>query len=301
MTFIKPDQTNWTVETKGLSFGTGSTPVSTTLNLDQSLIGASGYNITASVATGAPFTIIVANANTATPIITLYMSGIPVLGRVYVITITSGSLTSPLNVVFLFSEDYQTSNWINANTEDNVGGFFKLSQIAQGAQLLSASLNTKLRSLLQYANLANIKINNHIQAYRIKKNLPDIINAAIFAGNVPAGYTGTVTYGTGTPVPANAIASILLHDTLVDFDSYTQINFNYSTQQKTITPVGKTPVIANYQALSNIVINRVNAYSNVQYNIATVTVQRTSSTFTSVIDSTYSVTMPLITGWTVIG
>jgi hypothetical protein len=305
-----PDQANLIIETNGIQFGVSGSSTSVTLKLDQSVIGTTGLAITASVPFGSPFSVAVTNSNTPNPTITLTMTAIPLLGQPYYVNLVSGSNTDTLNVLFLFSENYQVIDWPNSNLEDNISGYFKLTQIAQGAQLLSATLNTKLRSIIQFISLTNTKITNFMQVYRIKKNLPDIINSAIFAGSVPAGYTGTVTYGDDVTVPASAIASIILQDTAADSDSYTKITFNYSTQSKIITftdtsttPSTITPTTSNYLALSGISVDRINSSLATQYNIATVTVLREASpsAIVSLIDPNYTITMARINGWTVAG
>jgi hypothetical protein len=307
MSFISPDQVNFVIETNGILFGSGGSSVSALFKLDQTVIGTASLGITADPPTGAPFTLTVTNGNTPNPTLTVNITGIPVLGQNYPVTFHSGSNTDTLNVIFYFTETYQASNWTNSNVEENIGGYFSIQQIAQGAQLLSTTLNTKLRSLVQFISLLNTKITNFTQVYRIKKNLPDIINSAIFAGSLPAGYTGMVTYGNGTDVPTNAIATILLQDDISDADTFTLITFSYTSQTKVITYTPVLPALpvvtsSSYLALNSISVDRVaNAISGVQYNIATVNVSRVTTTFTSEIDSLYSIQMPVISGWMTVG
>lgn len=300
MSFINPDQTTFLVETNGVQFGAGGSSVSTTLQLDQTVVGTNPTNtITPPVA--APFTTAITNG--PIPVVTLTMTGTPVLGSIYDVTINSGGSSDTLHVKFLLSQTYNPTDWSNSNVEENVSGLYKLQQIAQGGPITSTIVNTKLKSLLEFISLVNAKLTNFLAVYRIKKNLPDIINAAIFAGAIPAGYNGTVTYGTGTPVPAHAIDHIILQDTSVsDADSFTKITFNYVTLPKTITPSGGTDIITNYQVLDSISVDRVaSASSAIQYNIATVTITRVQTTFTSQVDPSFTIKMPLVQSWTVTG
>ena len=160
--------------------------------------------------------------------------------------------------------------------------------------------------MLEFISAANYKAIDLVNRFRIKHNLADIINSAIYAGAIPAGYTGTVIYTTDGK--AN-IDSLILADSFGDNDSYTLFKFIYADQTVTIannTPLesGQTqpaPTTNTYPALSQILVQRVtdNTGATVQYTLATINVARSPITFTSVVDSYYAITMNLISGWTV--
>lgn len=296
--FIHPDQKTLVVETNNLRFGV-SEQVTTTLKLDESIV-TSTPTVTATKDGSAPFAVIVNNGSTSSPSIVLTLSGLVtdyILGKTYTITISANGETDILNVIFLFSQFYNQPSWTNTEPEENIGGFYTINQIPQGVSILSTTVNTRLRSILEYASLLHFKVLDLANRYKLKKNLPDIINTAIFAGTIPAGYTGTITY---TPL-TNQIANIILRST--DDNAYTKIAFNYTTKQKTITFNGTptTTTNSNYEALDTINVTRVTNSGGLikQYSISNIQITRTNTTFTSVVDSNYSVTMPLVTGWTV--
>ena len=296
--FINPSQKLLVIETNNLQFGVGQS-VTVKIELDESVVTATP---TVSVAvTNAPFTLSLTNGNTSKPGISFVLNGNVqdyILGHNYVVTITANGQTDSLNIQFLLSIDFNPTNWTNTNKETNVGGFYTISQLPQGAPVLSTSFNSIVRSLLEYLGLLNFRVSDIINRYKIKRNLPDIINSAIFAGVVPRGHSGNVFYISGTSL----IDYIILQDAVIDSDTFTKIKFSYSTQQKTIlNNATSVATSSSYQALSGINIQRVSdATGNVKrYTIANVTVSRSPVTFTSIVDGDYSITMPLVTGWTV--
>ena len=297
--FIDPSQKLIVLDTNNIQVGGSPDPIITTLNLDESVVGTTPVTTVSFIDSVTPFSIGITNNNTSTPGLEVtFDSPITdlVLGKKYGITITSNGQTDTLEIVCLYSENYNPQAWSNADTEDNVGGFYTINQIPQGKKLLSSFVNSKLRSLLEYATLLNFKVLNLYSTYKLKKNLPDIINAAIFSGSIPAGYTGVITYVTGT----TQIDTIILQDTNSDSDSYTKITFNYVSKTKTIT-VGGIGTSSSFNALDSINVDRVTDITGVtkKYTISKVQITRTDTTFTSVVDSDYTVTMPLVTGWTV--
>ena len=277
MSFILPDQNNWNIETNGLNFG-ASVVVSKALKLDQSVVTASPTVTAVLVGTysTAPFVVSVTPGTpTSCPTINLTLSS-PIsaitLGQTYQITITANSVTDTLYVTFLFTDNFNESVWTNSNEEDNAIGYFKFNPIATGYGITSAFVNTKFKMIMEYLTLLNSKVSSIFTNYKIKKNLPDIINSAIFAGVIPSGYNGTVTHNSD-----GTINTILLQDTVnVDADSYCLLTFNYTSLTKIIT-VGGTPNTSTYQGLSSISIDRVNSSSVKMYNIATVTINRSST------------------------
>jgi len=308
MSFIMSNQKLLVVETNNLQFGSNTDPISVTLNLDQSVVTASPTVIVTGP-TGAPFSITSYNTNTANPEIVFTLTGSLsdfVLGQNYPITLTANSQTDTFNVIFLLSETFNPTGWSNSNAEDNVGGYFAINQIGPGASLVSPIVNSIFRSILEFISLVNYKAIDLVNRFRIKHNLADIINCAIHAGAIPAGYTGKINYATdGT----TNIASIILADTISDTDSYTLLTFTYETETVSIannTPLttGETqpaPTTSTYPALSQITVDRVtdNTGATVQYTLATINVTRSPVTFTSVVDPYYAITMNLVNGWTV--
>jgi hypothetical protein len=304
--FIMPDQKLLVVETNNLQFGSSSSIVNITLNLDKS-VTTDTPTVVVTGPTGAPFTITTTNANTPNPQLAIALTGTSdnfTLGANYTVTVTANGNTDTFNIVFLISEAFNPTDWNNSNPEDSVGGFFNIQQIPEGGSVTSVRVNTIFRSLVEFISLVNFKITDIINRYRLKKNLADIVNSAIYAGAIPAGYTGIINYVNDG---STNIDSISLQDTVGDSDSFTLIKFNYTSQTVTIvktdnttSPATVTTTTSTYNALSSITVNRVTDSSNtIQYVIATINVTRSNITFTSSIDSSYAITMPLVNGWTV--
>ena len=300
--FIIPEQKLIVIETNNLQFNNNLSKVTTIFKLDESVVGVTPA-VTLTVPVNTPFSASITVNNTSAPSIQITVDkdqSLITLGQQYEITINANGQSDTFNVAFLFSQTYEPTAWSNADREDNVGGFFTLQQVPLGAKLLSSALNSKLRSLLEYASLLNFKIFDLVSKYRLKKNLPDIINAAIYAGVLPAGYQATVNYVAGS----SNIDSIKLVDGLNDSNSYTRIKFNYNlmTGSKTITDnstLVNPTTITDMTVLDSIDVDRINVSNTKIYRIAHVVITRSGVTFTSVIDSNFSVTMPLVTGWTV--
>ena len=306
--FILQDQKLLVIETNNLQFG-GSTPsqISCTLDLDESVV-TSSPTVTASIENTVPFTIaLIENTVLSKPTINFTLSQVLdsiVLGQKYTVTLTVGGNTDTFSVQFLFSQFYDPAAWTNTTKEDSLSGFVTLTEIPSGANLLSTIVNSKLRSLIEFLGLMNFRILDILSRYRLKRNLPDIINAAIYSGTIPAGYTGVVNYANGT----TQISSIVLQDTNNDSNSFTKISFTYADQTSTVTktdsstnPPTTITTTKTYSALSSIEVSRVTALDGTtkQYRISNIAVTRTNVTFTSVVDNTYSITMPLVSGWTV--
>ena len=300
--FINPDQKLIVIETNNLQFGSTGTKITTKLRLDESVVTTTPTLVATPVDAGI-YTVAVLNNGTSSPELEVTLSSAYnayTLGKRYTINLTANGNNDSLDIMFLFSQSYEPQAWVNSDSESNVGGYYTLEQIPVGAKVLSATLNTKFKSLFEYLTLLNFKIFDIYAKYKIKKNLPDIINSAIFAGVVPSNYTGAIVYKSNQAL----IDTIVLGDDANDADSYTKFTFNYVTKQKTITNNGVVPATntnSNYQALDTIFIDRVTNQGGTvkKYRIATVTITRTSSTFTSIVDANYAITMFLVTGWTV--
>jgi hypothetical protein len=294
--FIAPDQKLLVVETNNLQFGSPSSEVKITLNLDESVVGTTPN---ATVSAVGPFSTSLLNENTSKPTVVITLTGAItdyVLGQRYTITITANGNTDTLAVIFLFTQTYDPSAWNNSDREDTVGNFFTLNQIPEGKQILSTLINSKLKTLFEYIALVNFRITDIFNKYKLKKNLPDIINTAIYTGAVPQASNATVTYLAGTTLPE----TIIIRDTNNDSDSYTKISFSYATQVKTIV-YNSVSTNSNYSALDSITVDRVTDSTGTtkKYRIASIAITRANITFPSVVDPSYSVTMPLVTGWTV--
>jgi len=299
MSFIMPNQSLLIIETDNLEFGT-SAQISAKLNLDESVVGSTP-TVTATPPTDAPFTLSVSNNTTPNPTINITLTGDIAtidLGLKYQITLSANGQTDSFNIVFLLSKSFDPTDWSNSYNEDTIGHNFIIKQIAESDPVISPLVNKLFKSLSGFISLVNYKAVDIINRYRIKRNLADIVNSAIYAGAIPSGYTGTINYlNDGT----TNIDSIILSDALDDSDSYTLIKFHYVTLTSTVTPSGGIPVSTTFQGMDRVTVSRVsNALATtVKYVIATINITRSNLTFTSVVDSTYSVTMPLVTGWTV--
>jgi hypothetical protein len=294
--FIIPNQKLLVVETNNLQFGSSSSEVKVTLDLDESVVGTTPN---ATVSAVGPFSTSLLNANTSRPTVVITLIGAItdyVLGQRYTITIAANGNTDTLAVTFLFTQTYDPSAWNNSDREDIVGNFFTLNQIPEGKQILSTLMNSKLKTLFESIALLNFRMTDILNRYKLKKNLPDIINAAIYTGSVPQAGNVTVTYLAGTTLPE----TIIIRDTNDDSDSYTKISFSYVTQVKTII-YNSISTNSNYSALDSITVDRVTDSTGTtkKYRIASIAITRANITFPSVVDPSYSVTMPLLTGWTV--
>jgi hypothetical protein len=294
--FIVPNQKLLVVETNNLQFGSSSSEVKVILDLDESVVGTTPN---ATVSAVGPFSTSLLNANTSKPTVVITLIGAItdyVLGQRYTITIIANGNTDTLAVTFLFTQTYDPSAWNNSDREDIVGNFFTLNQIPEGKQILSTLMNSKLKTLFESIALLNFRMTDILNRYKLKKNLPDIINTAIYTGAVPQAGNATVTYLAGTTLPE----TIIIRDTNADSDSYTKISFSYATQVKTIIH-NSISTNSNYSALDSITVDRVtdSIGTTKKYQIASIAITRANITFPSIVDPSYSVTMPLLTGWTV--